>query len=240
MKDKYEQKVKKYGPVPVPWLNLFDFEIFGEYEPRAEQQLNFQLPKAKLFEPKLRVLNPVIQQFALPQPMINVMLQKSDAETIFKLHQTCKFFFLKYPHPICYKFVGNRYWRGPDRTPHKTAKSSFNLNLDIFEPSIDKQSCHISTALFFSLHVLDKNELPMVIKSMIYKCDARYIKIAKQNLTEDEFKFLAGHGNVLELDLYIVKITKQNGTEMFIDDILKMMPMCYNFGYSFLPHEFVA
>uniref|UniRef100_A0A914YNA1 Uncharacterized protein n=1 Tax=Panagrolaimus superbus TaxID=310955 RepID=A0A914YNA1_9BILA len=69
----------------------------------------------------------------------------------------------------------------------------------------------------------DRNCLSKLIGKM-QQCTAKYLTIIDQDLTLKEFQFLVGHGNVIDLNIIDVKIVDENGKQLYLEDIVAMMP----------------
>lgn len=112
MRDEYKAATLKYGQYNgVPWKNPFEFEVqkdFEDIEGTSVKEPNW------LESPKLDVqFSPnslITQRFPLPPTILVHIIDESKVKhgaILHKLHQTCKYFFVKAPYPVFYAlFVG--------------------------------------------------------------------------------------------------------------------------------------
>uniref|UniRef100_A0AC34F6R3 Uncharacterized protein n=1 Tax=Panagrolaimus sp. ES5 TaxID=591445 RepID=A0AC34F6R3_9BILA len=95
---------------------------------------------------------------------------------------------------------------------------------------IDDKSLVITTSLY--ANYINQSMLSKFIQEKFFKCEAKHIDIMTQRLTEKEFDFLVGHGNVESCYLAHVPIFKDNGQLMLIEEIMAKMPKLKDFSSS--------
>uniref|UniRef100_A0A914YRL6 Uncharacterized protein n=1 Tax=Panagrolaimus superbus TaxID=310955 RepID=A0A914YRL6_9BILA len=94
------------------------------------------------------------------------------------------------------------------------------------------KSLVVTTSLY--ANNINQNMLSMFIKNKFYQCEAKYIEIDRQKLTEKEFDFLVGRGNVESCSLREVQILKDDGQSLLIEEIMAKMPKLTDFSSFFI------
>uniref|UniRef100_A0A914QBH1 Uncharacterized protein n=1 Tax=Panagrolaimus davidi TaxID=227884 RepID=A0A914QBH1_9BILA len=243
MKEKYKNEMEIYGPIFVKWKKAFDFENVAErvQTPTAEEYFDI-INKRKLEKdekppkfvcPKVDLNKFFSQDWSLPKPIIRYIASQIHSPTSEKLLQSCKYFLKHNSVFYCYKatFVHER-WFGN----YEIKENSFLISISsLNSPPFNKKNIYISNVLIFhddctSFSNVVQNpcstKLSEAIKNKIFQCDAKFIDIKNQNLSEKEFKFLVGHGNVkyLVLDDIHIFVNGENDDEMALEEIFEMTP----------------
>uniref|UniRef100_A0A914PB13 Uncharacterized protein n=1 Tax=Panagrolaimus davidi TaxID=227884 RepID=A0A914PB13_9BILA len=243
MKEKYKNEMEIYGPIFVKWKNAFDFENVAERvpSPTAKEYImsskNIRSKKRKLEEdekppkfvcPKVDLNKIFSQDWSLPKPIIRYIASQTHPPTSEKLLQSCKYFFKHNSVLYCYK-ASSLYVHGN----YDIKENSFLISISSFNsPPFNKKNIYISNVLIFHgvnskfLNIPCNATLSEAIKNSIFQCDAKFIDIKNQNLSEKEFQFLVGHGNVKYLvldDIHIFE-NSENNDEMALEEIFKMTP----------------
>uniref|UniRef100_A0A914QL50 Uncharacterized protein n=1 Tax=Panagrolaimus davidi TaxID=227884 RepID=A0A914QL50_9BILA len=230
MKTKFEDDVKVYNKKSnVTWKGMKVFELNGidilkmliSNLRRKNVDLRKELFLAKNIEKnrKRKAFQYFSSDFAQRQNFsfqkcfINYIFQTSNSYLRQELFKSCKYFYSKYPFPLCYKL-----------SITLPPEADDNGNIQNFNDEIVKESLYIqsdgSISNFLNLHVTDffnfesSSEIFKNIFKKIYRCTATAVSIlhAKVNLTFNELKFLIGHGNVIYLDLCEIECTnEENG-----------------------------
>ena len=225
MVDEYEAQVQRYGPVEVPWKNLFHFEsatisLLEEDEEPENETNEWLLPvNFELTSGFSKTLIPKRQRWSLPLPIMQYLLDNPRPFIFGKLQQTCKYFFNKNSTLFCrrYLFDGDENPKPPKFVGHSVQVSS----LDSI-PEATKR-LYITT----SLKVRDEDSdttLSHLLNNYFYRCDARFIDIGHQLLTETEYQLLVGHGKVEKLVLHHTDIVKNDGVFMILEEVLEALP----------------
>ena len=224
MKEKYKAEMEVFGPIKLPWKNLFDFEEAAQevVHESSEDRDAKQRAESKKWQAKLDTLYPAspardafdknlpkrfyetfkLQAFALPKPIIWYILQHGVGHGLLKnLHISCKHFFILKPTPICYS-LGLK--RKESDWVIRFRDDSMELNSADETMNLFK-NLHLTTSLLVQRRT-GVNFLSSIIPRLC-KCTAKYINIKQQNLSFEEFKFLIESGNVIRLKLWGNKIT---------------------------------
>ena len=227
LKMEYQKEAEKYGtPFPVSWKNAFDFEVYDqnvlkllydESKALSDNEMNNLEQKLNGETMYFTMENLKLQKFSLGKNLMHYILQNSNSEVLQKLFLSCKFFFAKNPIPVCYKLI----WKGNvfESSLHFNQQSMEVFNRPPTEPQF--QNLYISTYLWVQFQ--QNNAVSNLIPNL-FRCDAKYVTIFNQNLTENELKFLIGSGNVQDLNLNEVKVTDSNGAHLPLESILVMVP----------------
>uniref|UniRef100_A0A914QSF7 Uncharacterized protein n=1 Tax=Panagrolaimus davidi TaxID=227884 RepID=A0A914QSF7_9BILA len=133
-----------------------------------------------------------------------------------RLQKTCKYFFHLIPTPVCYKLEITNETKKPIMKKHSVIFNEENLH-----NSFSFENIHLSTVL--SVKRLNDNLTLSKCLPKLFKCDAKYISISSQDLTEIEFKFLIKSKRVIELELENTHIFDENG-EGIILNIVRCNP----------------
>uniref|UniRef100_A0AC35FH16 Uncharacterized protein n=1 Tax=Panagrolaimus sp. PS1159 TaxID=55785 RepID=A0AC35FH16_9BILA len=89
MKKEYEEFMRKYGPVYLPWKNF------------SKDLIPFDKSICRRFYDTYKVY----QEFSLPRPIILYVLKNAGHQVLRKLFASCKWFFTKQQTPICYRLL---------------------------------------------------------------------------------------------------------------------------------------
>uniref|UniRef100_A0A914YA06 Uncharacterized protein n=1 Tax=Panagrolaimus superbus TaxID=310955 RepID=A0A914YA06_9BILA len=229
MKEEYQRETEQNDTVFVTWKNPFNFEavppvIIGlddDVKRPIEKSWCHEIESFKRFKPLEcpRIdFNIAIQDWLLPSPIIRYIIDFANPTVYQKLQQSCKYFFFKKPIHYCYRFLF----------------TDFNVQyVQFVETSAECSSSSISTFNHKSLYIttvlnfydrMSETSLSEVIRDKIYQCDARYIHICDQKISEKEFKFMVGHGNVEKIELWNCEIKKIDEAVMMMEEILGMLP----------------
>uniref|UniRef100_A0A914PBS1 Uncharacterized protein n=1 Tax=Panagrolaimus davidi TaxID=227884 RepID=A0A914PBS1_9BILA len=231
MKKEYQKAMLEYGPVHLPWKNLFEFEKGCDME---EIEHQYFIPDEKeddaqssedLFDKSIcrrfYVTYKAFQEFALPGPIILYVLENAGHQVLRKLFASCKWFFKKQPTPICYGLrTGPReIYEGESLTLKEySKKQSFAKNFYITGNMFCKMLDHAVLIDF----------LPK-----FYRCEAKFICLPSVNLSFNELKSLIGHGGVVELDIYCCKLEDEKNEDVALEKILAFLP---NIEILYLPN----
>uniref|UniRef100_A0AC34FMH2 Uncharacterized protein n=1 Tax=Panagrolaimus sp. ES5 TaxID=591445 RepID=A0AC34FMH2_9BILA len=233
MLEEYKQATTIYGPVTVSWRNLFDFEesesqtpeptfdLFDEgFKPTERISYIREQPCQLFFNDDS---NYILQNFSLPNTVIHYLHQTANHVVLQKLYQSCKYFFVKKPLPICYKFD---YTCSPRMQRIAFREQSIDIRMDqngIFQ----LQNLFIANSLsFYYLPEIKYQTLSTIIQNFA-RCEPKHLTIENQNLTFAEFNFLAGHGNIETLHFKNVRITNDNGEIVALEDIVVKLSNVY-------------
>uniref|UniRef100_A0AC34FVG7 UBC core domain-containing protein n=1 Tax=Panagrolaimus sp. ES5 TaxID=591445 RepID=A0AC34FVG7_9BILA len=218
MLDKYEKAIQKFGPNLVPWKNPFTFETFAENafnHIQTEKKVEEKLQKIMCYFKKENISS---QNLPFQLPFINYILKIAPPEVLQKLHKTCKYFFLRLSTPICYKLEIKREKRNANFVMFK--ENSAKIINNIQENSYF-QNIRVSTVL--SATQIDNH--PQSLSNCLTKinqCDAKYISIFGQHLSEAEIIFLISSTRVVDLELWDVNRNEKEG--IMLENILKYTP----------------
>uniref|UniRef100_A0AC34FQW3 DUF38 domain-containing protein n=1 Tax=Panagrolaimus sp. ES5 TaxID=591445 RepID=A0AC34FQW3_9BILA len=229
MKEEYLQAATDYGnPVEVPWKNPFEFEIQTEnalsnyfsknYDPSNTDDDEEEVNSKSTVYFNTNNLNKH-QNFPFKTPVIHYIIQNANARVLQNLFKSCKWFFVKYPIPICYSLVTKQ------RPMGKPEINFYQQSVEVVKSALNKtglENIYLSTTLQI-ITPRDRMLLSDFIPKM-FRCDAKYISIANQDLTFKELKFLIGHGNVVDLYLLEVKTIDEQNKEIAVEDVLKLVP----------------
>uniref|UniRef100_A0A914NZS4 Uncharacterized protein n=1 Tax=Panagrolaimus davidi TaxID=227884 RepID=A0A914NZS4_9BILA len=214
--DEYENAVKEFKYIFFPfvsWKNPFKFEIFDE---------NVETPKEPIIQPveSTSTKQPITCYFTantistpnypFRSPLMNYIFQNSSPEIFQKLYETCKYYFQNLPTPFWYKLEITNDEKKFAQYEKYSAKFGLQRLEDTFFENI-----HLSTVL----SVKRSNDNLTLSKCLpkLFKCDAKYISISSQDLTEMEFKFLIESKRVIELELENTYIFDENGEGIILD-----------------------
>uniref|UniRef100_A0AC34F833 Uncharacterized protein n=1 Tax=Panagrolaimus sp. ES5 TaxID=591445 RepID=A0AC34F833_9BILA len=225
MKEKYQNAVKKHredGILTVPWTDTFCFEKYDElFFAELYNQVNRSNPASPVIEHQPLSIhftadNSVRQNFSFKNSVINYIQQNASPAVQLKLSFMCKYFYLRKPTFICH-----------------------SLKIDVGENQYFQQAVHFNTygideysGYLYNIYLTtvlycdgaDRKCLSKLIEKM-QKCTAKYLTIIDQDLTLKEFKFLVGHGNVVELNMIDSNIVDgDNGKQLHLEDIISLMP----------------
>uniref|UniRef100_A0AC34F727 F-box domain-containing protein n=1 Tax=Panagrolaimus sp. ES5 TaxID=591445 RepID=A0AC34F727_9BILA len=224
MMEKYKKEVASYGPIFVTWNNPFDFE----HEKNTSS-------KQLCFSSGITSLSPIsrhhkstcavfingkysIQNFSLPNTIIYYILKNSNYINLQKLHMSCKYFFAKKSTPICYNF---EYYCSLDAAECQTSYIDQSIKLNTPVKNLDKlKNFYIAN----SLKLYPQNQGIHSLIRRFNRCEPKHIRIKKQSLTEKEFEYLVGHGNVETLSLKKVKICDTNGDLIPLENLMAKIP----------------
>uniref|UniRef100_A0A914P9I9 Uncharacterized protein n=1 Tax=Panagrolaimus davidi TaxID=227884 RepID=A0A914P9I9_9BILA len=209
--------------ISVPWKNPFDFEIFDETyfdniedtETEDEDEITEKSPLMFHFNAE----NASVQRFPFKPNLMNYILKNANAYILHNLFKTCKWFYLKNPVTICYKFDINQHFNNIEINEQRIGLNPSVLN----QTNINK--LYISTC-FDVFYLLNENELSRFIPK-IYRCSAKYISIREQKLSNKELTILLGHGNVEEFSFFQIKDSSDNF--LIVENVLKMLPKIKRF-----------
>uniref|UniRef100_A0A914R4Q6 DUF38 domain-containing protein n=1 Tax=Panagrolaimus davidi TaxID=227884 RepID=A0A914R4Q6_9BILA len=248
MKNEYKEACKIYGPSIVSWKNLFDFEKFKEEEIDNEIFVNDPVelvlytdtsecikPEPNLTDnQKISTLNYKNQEFSLPKTIIFYMIENSKNSNILqKLHQCCKYFFVKFPYPVCYNVeirqetCNNNVYKTININYTEFIKNSATIFYNPpFPDLVFGRKFIISNT--FHYHHPDKLILSTFL-SNIFQCNAKHLRISYQDFTLKEFKFLVGHGNVEILSLREANPVNDKNEAVELQEILHLTPKIIEF-----------
>uniref|UniRef100_A0A914Q621 Uncharacterized protein n=1 Tax=Panagrolaimus davidi TaxID=227884 RepID=A0A914Q621_9BILA len=233
MKEEYQRETEKMDEIVfVQWKNPFEFEAIPPCSMKFdESNINEKqwLRETESFErytpfrcPKIN-LNLSPQDWSLPSPFIRYIISNANPTIYQKLQQSCKYFFFKNPLLFCYRFFF----------------TDFHLDsVQFIESSAECTTSSISTFRHKDLHIttvlnfydrMSKTSLSKVIQEKFFQCDAKFIDICDQDISEKELKFLVGHGNVEKIELWDCEILKENGQLMVTEEILALLPKIRSF-----------
>uniref|UniRef100_A0A914PKG7 F-box domain-containing protein n=1 Tax=Panagrolaimus davidi TaxID=227884 RepID=A0A914PKG7_9BILA len=219
MLKKYKNDMSEYGPMNLLWYNFYEFEVQNGVE-EAEEIISVE-PEAVLpFDSNIcsRFYDTyfLLQLFSLPRPIILYILENANDRVLRQLFSTCKYFFVKKPTPICYRFItGSRTWFNNEML---TLVDSANPNLYLKNTYITGSIviCVSNTSFISSL-------IPR-----LSCCEAKYIEIYGQPLSFDELKFLIQHGGVIDLNMRC-EMKDANGDYIDVEKIMAFLPNIQGF-----------
>uniref|UniRef100_A0AC34FTZ4 Uncharacterized protein n=1 Tax=Panagrolaimus sp. ES5 TaxID=591445 RepID=A0AC34FTZ4_9BILA len=227
MKEEYKTKVEKYGPVFVHWDAVFDFEKKA-VENDEEKEDSDETPQmenrniVQKFQPfdknvgKTFYQNYQKQVFPFQQPLMEYILENGNSAVWRKLHQACKYFFVRKLIPICYRL----------RIQGHTSsfyKEFLELNFNDNENGYLKNTW-ITTTFFCNYDQSLPTDYLARIIPRLYQCDAKYITIWNQKLSYDELKFFIGSGNVIDLNLLCMRIKDDKNEWINLEKIMEFLP----------------
>uniref|UniRef100_A0A914PHP5 Uncharacterized protein n=1 Tax=Panagrolaimus davidi TaxID=227884 RepID=A0A914PHP5_9BILA len=245
MKRRYEEETKIHGRISVSWKNPFHFEI---YDPEAISKFHHTIWNSNIQEATFEkikngiecknesikmyfsTLNMIPQrQLSFKKSFMDYILSKADLCIWQKLYFCCKEFYSKQQFPICYKLILD----SPPMTLKygslfSEAQKEYKIT-DFIDQSLKIRVDNNPAAVFPAKRLAVSTYLSVVnsrcsdlLSSFIPKihiCEAKYIEISFQNLTFDEFKFLAK--NAVELNMREVSIiNSDNGERVTIENLL--------------------
>uniref|UniRef100_A0A914QZT1 Uncharacterized protein n=1 Tax=Panagrolaimus davidi TaxID=227884 RepID=A0A914QZT1_9BILA len=250
MKEKYKKDMLEYGPIDLPWNNLFEFEVTDVAT--LVQGIKALTPIENLstveekeiipFDKNLTFYDTYLkfQQFALPKPMIQYILEHASHRVLRKLFASCKYFFAKRQIPICYSLVKKN---GFDQIPKcysLVKKNGFaltkfddeNLALDyLADPNLFLKNTYLTGNLFADLcaswhrSALPNRRFVSNLIPRLYRCEAKYIHLTNQDLSFKELLFLIEHGGVVEFrSSYGCKIVDENGKHIHLEKYMEYLP----------------
>uniref|UniRef100_A0A914P3A4 DUF38 domain-containing protein n=1 Tax=Panagrolaimus davidi TaxID=227884 RepID=A0A914P3A4_9BILA len=149
--------------------------------------------------------------------MIYYILKNASAAVQLKLSFTCKYIFLRNPTLICHTL---KITDGDDHIEAEYYQQSVHFKISEMD-QLNFYDVYLSTVLYCD--GMDRKCLSKLIPKM-YECNAKYITIIDQDISFNEFIFLVGHGNVLELTLVDVRIVDDGGKLISLEDIIALMP----------------
>uniref|UniRef100_A0AC35G5T8 Uncharacterized protein n=1 Tax=Panagrolaimus sp. PS1159 TaxID=55785 RepID=A0AC35G5T8_9BILA len=233
MLDEYKHAVAEHGPVLVKWKNRYNFETkdpIEEYPVNIDRGDEDPFPEYSAYIIEFGTFISQPQSWSMPSPLIRYIRCNANSYILKKLHQSCKYFFAIQPQIICYQFTFDNI--SPDCSSTSLAvKDSIFISANSFLP-VYRKNLHIAT----TLKVIHRNPMMLsnLIRKCIYKCKAEFITIYEQKLTENELKFLIGHGNVEKLKLHNTLIKNEDDEEMPLLEMLKLLPKIRYFDVNCL------
>uniref|UniRef100_A0AC34G0Y6 Uncharacterized protein n=1 Tax=Panagrolaimus sp. ES5 TaxID=591445 RepID=A0AC34G0Y6_9BILA len=220
MKDEYLKEAKKFG-IEANENLLLDFSEFGSIKTSMENS------EAKHFIPNLNLYAKLEQYFDFPSPIICYLFK--EPKILHKLFETCKYFFLKHPTPICYRLViaENRYHPNINYRSklEKQALTIFNVTSKL------KEFKNLYVTNYLQIAESKNNNLVTEIFPCIYKFSVKYLTIESHQILLKDFIFMTESKTVEELNFFNVDIfaEKYDGTLAQLEDIMKTLPNVYHF-----------
>uniref|UniRef100_A0A914PDJ9 F-box domain-containing protein n=1 Tax=Panagrolaimus davidi TaxID=227884 RepID=A0A914PDJ9_9BILA len=232
MKNRYEEAMIKYGPINLPWDNFHEFQ--GENNVEEDEKMededetveNAQVPELdkKLccaFYDTYRTPN-----FAFRYPIIHYILKNANHRTLRKLFSTCKYFFAKQPTPICYR-LENYHYREMYVKENLYLEYSSNQNLLIkntfITGCIDVKKRKVKKRKECQKKLVHDFTFMSKLIPRLFRCEAKYIYIADQELSFNELEFLIDHGEVVDLDIEYSDIRNENNGFVELEKIMALL-----------------
>uniref|UniRef100_A0A914Q686 Uncharacterized protein n=1 Tax=Panagrolaimus davidi TaxID=227884 RepID=A0A914Q686_9BILA len=239
MKEKYKKDMIEYGPIDLPWNNLFEFEVKVTSVATLIQGIKAAVLKPVENLPTVEKKEVVpfdknfcstfydtylkYQQFALPNDsMIQHILKHANHRVLRKLFASCKYFFKKRRTPICYSLVKKNGTKFDDE----------NLTLDyLADPNLFLKNTYVTGNLFANLcawrgshPVLMNRRFVSNLIPRLYRCEAKYIHLTDQELSYKELLFLVEHGGVVDFRSHGCKIVDENGKHIDLEKYMEYLP----------------
>uniref|UniRef100_A0A914Q1U7 Uncharacterized protein n=1 Tax=Panagrolaimus davidi TaxID=227884 RepID=A0A914Q1U7_9BILA len=218
MKEKYKEDTIEYGPIDLPWNNLFEFEV------KVTVATLVQGLKAVVLNQKKNTFYDTyqFQQFALRDPLIQYILKHANHRVLRKLFASCKYFFAKRQTPLCYSLVKKEGTKFDDE----------NLKLDyLADPNLFLKNTYVTGCLFADLcawgnsqAVLMHRRFVSIVIPRLYRCEARYIHLTDQDLTFKELQFLIEHGGVVDFRSEDCEIVDEDDEYIHLEKYMEYLP----------------
>uniref|UniRef100_A0A914PCI4 Uncharacterized protein n=1 Tax=Panagrolaimus davidi TaxID=227884 RepID=A0A914PCI4_9BILA len=224
MKENYCNAVKEHCQnctFSVPWDNPFSFEISDEHFFTTINNHDILQTTTTTEHQPLSVHftseNAISQNFPFKDSMIYYILKNASAAVQLKLSFTSKYMFLRNPTLICHTL--------------KITDGNDQIEAEYYQQSVHFKVSEMDQLNFYNVYLsivlycdgMDRKCLSKLIPKM-FECNAKYITIIDQDISFNEFIFLVGHGNVLELTLVDVRIVDDGGKLISLADIIALMP----------------
>uniref|UniRef100_A0A914Z7S4 Uncharacterized protein n=1 Tax=Panagrolaimus superbus TaxID=310955 RepID=A0A914Z7S4_9BILA len=227
MLKEYEQAVLLHGPIYVTWHNPFDFETIGYFKPNQIPYFDGEIEDKNVIESNKPVdsFKWFHQRWSIPSPMIRHIYARADSKMLSKLHVSCKYFFIRKPQFICYKFVAKQF-----------GNLGINLIMEGQSVTYSFKKCHLMAQKKWNITTIlnfnhsDPHMLSNFIKTSFCQCNARYITLSNQMLSMKEFMFLVSHEKVEKLKLFETFVVKENNEYLSLEEILKFVPQIRSFA----------
>uniref|UniRef100_A0A914NZI2 F-box domain-containing protein n=1 Tax=Panagrolaimus davidi TaxID=227884 RepID=A0A914NZI2_9BILA len=212
---KYKEEMIEHGYSDVPLDEIFECGFVSDEEKSSSVETKEILPFEKSicssFYEKSR-----IQDFSLPKPLIAYILDNSDHRILRKLFSSCKYFYFKKQTPICYSF----------RTGSEIIFNAESLTL---KPTSNQEFFFKDTFITGGIYLKYPFQPEVTFISnlipRLYRCEAKYIKFYKQNMSFEELKFLIKHRGVVQLHLPNCKIMDEKENDFVsLEQIMAYLP----------------
>uniref|UniRef100_A0A914PJG2 Uncharacterized protein n=1 Tax=Panagrolaimus davidi TaxID=227884 RepID=A0A914PJG2_9BILA len=221
MLEKYTNDMSEYGPINLPWLNLYEFEVQNgveeaeEISDEPEAVLPFDSSVCSRFYDTY-----FLQYFSLPRPIILYMLENANDRVLRQLFYSCKYFFVKEPIPICHRLV--------IETESETGFNNEMLTLvDSANPNFYLKNTYITGSIDVDIRVSNTSFISSLIPRLSC-CEAKYVHLCNQNLSFDELKFFIQHGGVIDLSIGC-EVKDANGDYIDLEKIMAFLPNIQRF-----------
>uniref|UniRef100_A0AC34GC63 Uncharacterized protein n=1 Tax=Panagrolaimus sp. ES5 TaxID=591445 RepID=A0AC34GC63_9BILA len=212
----YWKAVRSYNglnPITVHFKTLFHFETH-DVDLNGVEKENVPQDFNSIYAIQKKDDKPKLEIFFNPN---NALVQSWPFVLACRVKDECAYVenSIKYNPTILPKFVNSGV--GEDWVQQIPKRTSI----------IDDKSLVITTSL--SVNYIHQSMLSKLIQEKFFKCEAKHIDIMTQKLTEKEFDFLVGHGNVESCYLVHVQIFKDDGQLLLIEEIMAKMPKLKDF-----------
>uniref|UniRef100_A0A914PWG2 Uncharacterized protein n=1 Tax=Panagrolaimus davidi TaxID=227884 RepID=A0A914PWG2_9BILA len=232
MKEMYKADLNEYGPIILPWNNLFDFEIVKDSDclnPCIYVMKSFEDDYKKILyeedKQKKELLDKrlcenfydtyYVQNFDLPKPLILYILENANHQILRKLFSSCKYFYFKKPIPICYRLTTDLYSQYFDK---ECLALIFSSNQELYIKNM-----FITGSVWINReHNIEKTFLSNLIPRL-FRCEAKHIILSNQTLLFSELEFLIQHGGVITLDIFSSVIRDKNDEMFAFEELTKYL-----------------
>lgn len=169
--------------------------------------------------------NFVNQTFSLPPPLIRYTLENAKADILLKLHHSCKRLFQRHLKLVCHQLVLRKQMQ--PRQCFKYIRDSLELTVSTVDFKLFKNYYISNNLQIYNTSANHRNTLSNLL-NVFYRCEVKFLTIFGQDLTMREFTIVVEHGNIKVLNFYDVRITKDDGDLIYLEEILALLPKLYS------------